>query len=247
MSNFIVEIKQLSKVYPTTGVRAVDELNLNIPKASVHGLLGPNGAGKTTTIDMICGLSQSDGGEIKINGLSYRHHSREIKQRIGFIPQDIALYPELTAFENLMFFGSLHRIPRKKLKSRIAQGLEVMGLKANVAIKYFSGGMKRRINILAGLLHRPQLLILDEPTVGIDVQSKNIILEYLEQLNKETGMSILYTSHLMEEAEKICDKVSIIDQGKIIEEGSPKELISKYQKENLEEVFIKLTGKQLRD
>ena len=248
MSSPIINIKNLSKIYPNTNTLVVDQLNLIVETQQIHGLLGPNGAGKTTTINMISNLINISSGDIEIGGLNIKQHQKTLKKIIGLVPQDIALYQELTAYENLLFFGKLHQISNSTLKSRIDHKLEHLGLyeKRNIKIKQYSGGMKRRINLIAGLLHEPKLLILDEPTVGVDVQSKQVILDFLLELNKN-GMSLLYTSHLMEEAEKICHRVSIMDHGQIIENGKPEELKIKYQKDNLEQIFIHLTGTQLRD
>jgi len=244
----IIHIQQLTKVYENTNTPAVNNLNLTVQEKSIHGILGPNGAGKTTSINIISGLIPANSGSVKIGGFDFYRQKKQIKKIIGLVPQDIALYQNLTAYENLMFFGNLHKITSKTLKERIDNSLEQLGLyeKKDQKIKYYSGGMKRRINLIAGLLHHPQLLILDEPTVGVDVQSKQVILDFLIQLNKQ-GTSILYTSHMMEEAEKICHQVSIMDEGQIIEQNTPAALKIKYQKQNLEDVFIELTGKQLRD
>lgn len=248
MTSSIINIKGLTKVYKNTDTAAVNQLDLIVENQSIHGLLGPNGAGKTTTINIISNLLKPSSGEVFIDNLDLKTKTKEIKKVIGLVPQDIALYQELTALENLSFFGNLHRIPSKILKERINHSLNILGLyeKRNIKTKHYSGGMKRRINLIVGLLHEPKLLILDEPTVGVDVQSKQVILNFLLELNQK-GMSILYTSHLMEEAEKICHKVSIIDNGQIIENGTPDELKTKYSEEDLEQVFINLTGKQLRD
>lgn len=248
MSNSIIQIFELSKTYPKADKKAVDNLNLEIKKGQIYGFLGPNGAGKTTTINMLSGLSDYDSGKVLIDGIDISIHQNSIKKIIGLVPQNIALYQELTAYENLIFFGKLHYIPNKVLKDRIDYALDRLGLfdKKNQKVKQYSGGMKRRINLIAGLLHEPKLLILDEPTVGVDVQSKQTIINFLLELN-QSGTSILYTSHMMEEAERICNQISIIDQGRIIESGSPEHLKSKFNKNNLEAVFLHLTGHQLRD
>ncbi len=244
----IINIQKLTKIYNGSQTKAVNNLDLIVETNTIHGILGPNGAGKSTTINIISNLIEATSGGININGLNPQKNLKEIKKIIGLVPQDIALYQELTAYENLIFFGKLHQIPSNILKDKINNTLKQLGLldKKDQKIKYYSGGMKRRINLIAGLLHDPKLLILDEPTVGVDVQSKQVILNFLIELNKK-GTSILYTSHMMEEAEKICHQVSIIDNGQIIESGSPERLKNKHQEHNLEQVFIKLTGKQLRD
>jgi ABC-2 type transport system ATP-binding protein len=248
MQSIALNIKNLKKQYLNMDKLAVDGLNLIVKKGSIHGLIGPNGAGKTSSISIISGIQTCDSGEISIEGFDLKSNRKDIVKIIGLVPQDIALYNDLSAVENLKFFGSLHGISSKTLNTRIELLLKKMGLfeKRHQAIKYFSGGMKRRINLTIGLLHQPQFLILDEPTVGIDVQSKQVILDYLIEL-KNTGTTILYTSHMLEEAEKICDYISIMDHGKLIEEGIPNELKIKYQLNQLEDVFLKLTGKSLRD
>lgn len=246
----IIEIKYLTKFYKGSNVPAIDNINLNIEKGEIYGLLGPNGAGKTTTISILCGLFGPTSGNVFIDGMEYQHSSEKIKNIIGVVPQEIALYPSLTAKENLSFFGHMYGLKGKYLKNRINECLELFGLEknANRRIKTFSGGMKRRINLIAGLLHNPKIIYLDEPTVGVDVQSRNVILEHLKKLNKEEGTTIIYTSHYMEEAENFCSRVAIIDRGNIITEGRPKELItSKQEYTDLESIFLHLTGRDLRD
>ncbi len=249
MSKPYIHIENLSKEYKSSNHYALNGLNLNIDKGSIHAILGPNGAGKTTTINILCGLLKPDSGEVSIAGYQIPSQISNIKQLIGLVPQDIALYQDLTAYENLMFFGRMCNVPKKELKPKIDNYLERLGLfeKRNEKISNYSGGMKRRINLIAGLLHSPELLILDEPTVGVDVQSKNVIINFLKDINKQ-GTTILYTSHLLVEAEILCDYVSILDNGVVIEEGISKDLVAKYSDcENLEDVFIHLTGRSLRD
>ncbi len=244
-----IVIKDLVKVYKGSSDPALDKISLGIPAGSIYGLLGPNGAGKTTTISILCGLLLPDSGKIMIKGLNIRNHLAEIKQFIGVVPQDIALYPTLTALENLQFIGRMYGLQGHELKSRIDECLHLFGLHkyGRRKIKTFSGGMKRRINLIAGILHQPGILILDEPTVGVDVQSRAVILEYLREIN-EKGTTIIYTSHYMEEAEHLCSDIAIIDQGRILAEGRPGELIAAQPgSTNLESVFIKLTGRTLRD
>ncbi len=244
-----VEIKNLVKKYKNTSNVAVDNLSLTIPKGSVFGLLGPNGAGKTTFISMLCGLFKPNEGSIFINGKSMQTHSKECKQIIGVVPQEIALYPTLTAWENLIFLGHMYGIKTQELKIRITNNLKLLGLydHAHQKISTYSGGMKRRINLIAGLLHNPELLILDEPTVGVDVQSKQAIIDYLKKLNTEMGMTILYTSHHLSEAEEFCSNIAIIDSGKIITQGETKLLISENNCDSIEEVYLKITGNKFRD
>ncbi|HAN18041.1 MAG TPA: ABC transporter ATP-binding protein [Bacteroidales bacterium] len=245
----IIEIKHLTKIYRGSNKPAIDNISLDIQPGEIYGLLGPNGAGKTTTISILCGLFNPTSGNVFIDGKDYTHSAESIKSIIGVVPQDIALYPSLTAKENLTFFGHLYGLKGKYLRSRINECLELFGLEknANRKIKTYSGGMKRRINLIAGILHKPKIIFLDEPTVGVDVQSRNVILEHLRNINKE-GTTIIYTSHYMEEAENFCTRVAIIDQGNIITEGKPKDLInSKKEYTDLESIFLQLTGKALRD
>jgi len=249
MSEAFVQIENLKKTYPRSTFPAINGLSLSLSEGLVHGILGPNGAGKTTSISILMGLLKADSGLINIAGYSIPVQQSKLKQIMGLVPQEIALYQSLTAYENLDYFAAQYNIPRKQRKEIIKSYLQRVGLyeRRNDNIKTFSGGMKRRINLIAGLLHQPKLLILDEPTVGTDVQSKNMILELLQELNKN-GMTILYTSHLMEEAERICHNVCIIDRGKNIEQGNPKELIKRYPNcTNLEDVFVELTGYKIRD
>ena len=208
------------------GLLAVDGVGFHIDAGETYGLLGPNGAGKTTTISMIAGLLERDGGEITVNGDAMTTRSVRAKAWIGYVPQDLAIYPDLTGLENLVFFARLYGMPGPQVKARTAQVLEVIGLsdRAGEQSKNYSGGMKRRLNIGIALLHQPRLLILDEPTVGVDPQSRNAILENVQSLSAE-GMAVLYTTHYMEEAERLCDRVGIIDHGKLIAEGNTRELV----------------------
>jgi ABC-2 type transport system ATP-binding protein len=245
----IIEIKHLTKIYKGSSTPAIDDINLDISTGEIFGLLGPNGAGKTTTISILCGLFAPSSGNVFIDGMDYQHASETIKNIIGVVPQDIALYPTLTARENLSFFGHLYGLKGKILKSRIDECLNLFGLEKNAGkkIKTFSSGMKRRINLIAGILHKPKIIFLDEPTVGVDVQSRNVILNHLRNINKE-GATLIYTSHYMEEAENFCSKVAIIDKGEILIEGKPKDLIkSKDEFTDLESIFLQLTGRALRD
>ena len=219
----IIEVKELTKVYD--GRKAVDSINFEIKKGEAFGLLGPNGAGKTTTIAMLSCLITPTSGDAHIEGKSIIKEPIEVKKRIGVVPQDIALYPTLSALENLFFWGGMYGLSGRILKEKIDEVLQIVGLteRSKDIIKKYSGGMKRRINIAVGLLPSPQLLILDEPTVGVDPQSRTNILESLKKLNKN-GLTILYTSHYMEEVEFLCDRVAVMDLGKIIAQGTQNEL-----------------------
>lgn len=245
----MIQIQQLSKKYKGAEEFSVSNLDLKIEEGEIFGILGPNGAGKTTLISMLCSLIKPTSGSFKINGLNYTNNERELKQLIGIVPQEYSLYPSLTAYENLFYFGSMYGLKGKQLKEEINEYLEKLGLAdfSNKKIEVFSGGMKRRINLIASILHQPKILFLDEPTVGVDVQSKNVIIEHLKELNQK-GTTILYTSHHLNEAEHFCKRVAIIDNGKIIVKGQPKELIANNENaHNLEDVFIAFTGKGLRD
>jgi ABC-2 type transport system ATP-binding protein len=206
---------------------AVDGIGFTIGPGETYGLLGPNGAGKTTTISMVCGILGRDGGEVLIEDRPFDPGTTELKGEIGYVPQDLAIYPDLSARENLAFFGRLYGLTGRPLADRVAEVLEIVDLadRAKERTSQYSGGMKRRLNIAVGLLHRPRLLVLDEPTVGVDPQSRNAILESIEALSA-AGMGILYTTHYMEEAERLCDRVGIIDEGRIIAEGTRRELVA---------------------
>jgi ABC-2 type transport system ATP-binding protein len=206
---------------------AVDGVGFEIAAGECYGLLGPNGAGKTTTISLICGLLDGDGGEVEVSGLRVTLRSLDAKAHIGYVPQDLALYPSLNARQNLHFFGRLYGLKGAALAERIDIALGIVGLadRAEESIENYSGGMKRRANIAAGLLHEPALLVLDEPTVGVDPQSRHAILETVREL-ADKGMAVLYTTHYMEEAERLCDRLLIIVRGQIIAGGAPQELIN---------------------
>ena len=222
----VVQCHELRKRF---GARvAVNGVNFEVGAGECYGLLGPNGAGKTTTISMICGLLGADSGTVTVAGKPVTPAAIDAKAAIGYVPQEIALYPDLTAAENLRFFGALYGLGKQQLTDRVAAVLEVVGLsdRAGDRVASYSGGMQRRANIAAGLLHDPALLVLDEPTVGVDPQSRNAILESVEQL-VAAGRSVLYTTHYMEEAERLCDRVGIIDEGRIIAEGTRRELVER--------------------
>ena len=206
-------------------LQALKGVSFSINKGEVFGLLGPNGAGKSTTINILNSLLKADTGEMYIDGRDASKEQHACKMLLGVVPQEIALYEELSAYENLMFWGSLYDIPKKKLKAEADKTLELVGLfeRRYDAVKNYSGGMKRRINIASALLHRPKVLLMDEPTVGVDPQSRNRIFEVIERLNSE-GMTIVYTTHYMEEAERLCDRIGIIDEGAIAAQGTLKEL-----------------------
>ena len=224
MAETILACTDLRKTYDQ--LVAVDDVSFTIESGETYGLLGPNGAGKTTTISMVAGLLEKDGGTAVVAGNEITTKSTAAKAAIGLVPQDLAIYPDLTARENLRFFGTLYAIG-DDLNTRVDEVLDVIELteRAGDQTKEYSGGMKRRLNIGIGLLHRPELLILDEPTVGVDPQSRNAILENVERLGSH-GIAVLYTTHYMEEAERLCDRIGIIDEGHILAEGTRQELVS---------------------
>jgi len=245
----MITIENLSKTYKGSDEPALDRICTRIPEKEIFGLLGPNGAGKTTTIHILCGLLQPTSGEVTINGLNLDRHRVQIRRIIGVVPQEIALYPTLTAWENLQFIGNMYGLKGIALRQRVEECLDMLGLLkfAGRKIKTYSGGMKRRINLIAGILHKPRILFLDEPTVGIDVQSRTVVLDYLKELNK-SGTTVIYTSHYLEEAENFCTQIAILDRGRILVQGRPKELIStKPEYTDLESIFLHLTGRHLRD
>jgi ABC-2 type transport system ATP-binding protein len=226
----IVEVTGLTKTYPGMARPAVDGIDLAIPQGLLFGLLGPNGAGKTTFLSMLCGLLAPDAGTLRVLGRDIRHQAAAVKRDLGLVPQDLALYPSLSARENLIFFGRMQGLRGAALRARVAACLEIAGL-ADVGERRtdtFSGGLKRRLNLVIGLIHEPRLLVLDEPTVGIDPQSRHFIHETLRRLNHE-GMSIIYTTHYMEEVENLCDELAIIDHGRIIAQGSVDSLLQQHQ------------------
>lgn len=216
----MLEAVALRKLF--RGKVAVDDVNLYLSEGESVGLLGPNGAGKSTTISIISSLLAPSSGDVKLNGKSIVAKPQLIRQILGVVPQEIALYEELSAYENLKFFGKLYRLKGKQLELKIQELLEIVGLRERQKeqIRAYSGGMKRRINIAAALLHDPKIVIMDEPTVGIDPQSRNHILETVKLLNREKGTTVLYTSHYMEEVEQLCKRVYIMDHGRVIASGT---------------------------
>jgi ABC-2 type transport system ATP-binding protein len=224
MNPDILTVHNLVKSYGET--HAVRNISFSIARGEIFGLLGPNGAGKSTTISMLSGLTPPTAGQIAIDGLDLFRNLTAAKTRIGLVPQDIALYPTLSAWDNLVFWGQIYGLRGKVLRQRIAEVLEIVQLadRAREPVAVYSGGMKRRINLAVGLLHRPEILFLDEPTVGVDPQSRNAIFESVEVLNR-AGLTVIYTTHYMEEAERLCQRVAIIDHGQIIALDTPANLI----------------------
>ncbi|MDR0843987.1 MAG: ABC transporter ATP-binding protein [Tannerella sp.] len=250
MQPVAIDIRDISKTYKGCTIPAISHLSLTIPQGEIFGLLGPNGAGKTTLLHILCGLRSFREGSVTICGYTLPRNLPEIKPLIGVVPQDIALYPSLTACENLKVFGGILGLKGATLEKRIDELLSFFGLEHSKhrRLEHYSGGMKRRINLIVGLLHRPQIVFLDEPTVGVDVQSKTLILENLKEINR-AGSTLVYTSHYMEEAESLCTQVAFIDEGRLICQGRPAELISNAESTctSLEMLYLQLTGKKLRD
>lgn len=222
----MLEVVELTKRFKHK--EAVKGINFYMEKGETVGLLGPNGAGKSTTISLISSLVQPTSGDVRLRNESVLKHPEKIRNILGVVPQDIALYMDLSARENLEFFGRIHRIKKKDLKQRVEEVLDIIGLKDREKdlVKTFSGGMKRRLNIGVALLHEPEMIIMDEPTVGIDPQSRNHILETVKKLNSEKNISVLYTSHYMEEVEYLCDRIYIMDHGEVIASGTKDEIKS---------------------
>ena len=246
MTESAITIENLTKQFEDK--TAVENLNLQVNKGELFGLLGPNGAGKTTTINILCGLVKPTSGSAKVYGYDVQKETSKVKGLIGVCTQETAIYPYLTGTENLELFGNLYGMNGKTLKERSDMLLTKMGLKEDAkrrAAKY-SGGMKRRLSLTLALIHDPQVAFLDEPTVAMDPQSRHAVWDFIKE-QKTQGKTIILTTHYMEEAEELCDRVGIIDHGKLIALGMPKELIAKSQVKNLEELFIKLTGRTIRE
>ena len=221
----MLKIENLTKNFGK--ITALNNISLEINSGEFFGLLGPNGAGKTTLMNHLIGFLKADSGTIKYNDELVKFGDKQIKRKIGYVPQEIALYQELTAYQNLKIFGSLFKLSKKELSTNIDKALELVQLldRKNSAVKEFSGGMKRRLNLAVSILQNPEVLLCDEPTVGVDPQSRNAIFEMLQQLNKQ-GITIIYTTHYMEEAERLCNKLAIIDNGQIVASGSLTDLLN---------------------
>ena len=244
----MLEIRNVRKTFGS--LVAVDDVSFTVEPGRLTGLLGPNGAGKTTTVSMIAGLTRPERGSVLVNGQPLSGDTDPKKKKIGLVPQDLALYEELSARENLRFFGGLYNLSGAALESAMTNALTLVGLadRARDRVKTFSGGMKRRLNLAAGLLHDPDILLLDEPTVGVDPQSRNAIFDNLEEL-KRRGKALLYTTHYMEEAERLADRIVVIDNGRVVANDTLKGLhaLAPAGATSLESVFLTLTGRSLRD
>lgn len=246
MNGTAITITNLTKKFEDT--TAIDRVNLIIQKGELFGLLGPNGAGKTTMINVLCGLLTPTSGTVEVAGFSVQKDPEKIKEIIGVCPQDTAVYPFLTGRENVELFGNLHSMQRQQIKKKSDELLEKLSLTqdAKKRLGKYSGGMKRRINLIMALVHNPEIAFLDEPTVAMDPQSRHAVWEFIKEL-KQQGKTIILTTHYMEEAEYLCDRIGIIDHGQIIALDTPKELMKMYHAKNLEDVFIRLTGKNMRE
>jgi ABC-2 type transport system ATP-binding protein len=227
---------------------AVDGLNLTVGKGELFGLLGPNGAGKTTIINVLCGLLRPTGGNVEVGGHDVRREMDKVKGMIGVCPQEMGIFPFLTGRENVELFGDLMGVPKGELKARVDGLMDKMSLSDDIGrkVKDYSGGMKRRISLIMALVGEPAISFMDEPTTGMDPQSRRAVWDFIRGL-KEKGMTIILTTHYMDEAEYLCDRVGIIDHGRIIALDPPKALMEKYKAKDLEEVFLRLTGKKIRE
>jgi ABC-2 type transport system ATP-binding protein len=248
MSPLAVNVTDLGFHYPGQSVSLFSHLNLKIAAGERFGLFGPNGAGKTTLMNLMTGLLPFPEGSIQLLGQEVQQHKRSVNKLFGFIPQDFSFYQELSPAENLEFFGAWSGLHRQEIRKRTVELLEILGL-ADVRdkpVQTFSGGMKRRVNLAIAVIHRPGILFLDEPTVGVDVQTRHAIIKYLKQLNKD-GTTLIYTSHQLSEAEDLCERIALIDEGKIIAHDDLNTLLSEHRQEGLEGLFLNLTGKDYRN
>jgi ABC-2 type transport system ATP-binding protein len=245
----VLAAENIVKQYPGAAERALNGLTLQVAEGQIFGLLGPNGAGKTTAVSILSTLMAPTAGALAIMGADAANHRRRLRNAIGLAPQEIALYEPLSARENLQYFGRMYGLKGTLLQERVATCLDAVGLtpQADQRVAIFSGGMKRRANLAAAIIHAPRLLFLDEPTVGVDAQSRALIMDLLASL-KQDGTTMVYTTHYMEEAETLCDTVAIMDVGRIIAEGTPADLMARHpEADSLGALFLQLTGKTLRD
>lgn len=243
-----VNIQNLGFHYPGNDGVTFSGLNLKVKKGERFGLFGPNGAGKTTLLSLMTGLLKADQGSIQLLGLDVSKHSNIVNQSFGFVPQDFSFYQELSPVENMEFFGAWAGLNKTQIKAKTDELLQILGLEdvRNKQVDKFSGGMKRRVNLAIGVIHNPQVLILDEPTVGVDVQTRHAIINYLMELNKN-GTTLIYTSHQLSEAEGLCEEVALIDSGEIIAQDDLDKLLKEHSKDSLEGLFLELTGKEYRN
>jgi ABC-2 type transport system ATP-binding protein len=248
-SKNVIRVRNLRKKYNGSEEDALKGINLDIGKGDFFGLLGPNAAGKSTLISILCGIMDHTSGDVEIFGNRMNRRLIDFKSEIGLVPQEIALYPSLTVIENIKYFGQLHGLYGQTLKDKVSKYVQLFNLDEhkNKVISKCSGGIKRRINLIAGILHDPSLILLDEPTLGVDPQLRSLIFDFLVRLN-QAGATLIYTTHYMKEAEMLCNKISIIDHGSILKQGNPAELIASDPYCNdLGQLFLNLTGRDLRD
>jgi ABC-2 type transport system ATP-binding protein len=243
-----IDIQQMGFRYPGNPDMSFSNLNLQIAKGTRFGLFGPNGAGKTTLISLMTGLFSADEGNIKLLGRDVGRQNKSMNRLFGFVPQDFSFYHELSPVQNLEFFGAWSGLDKQTIKNRTDELLQILGLNEvrDRQVQKFSGGMKRRVNLAIGVIHNPSVLFLDGPTVGVDVQTRHAIIGYLMELNKN-GATLIYTSHQLIEAERLCEDVALIDNGKIMAHGNLDSLLALYKEESLEQLFLKLTGKDYRN
>ena len=246
VSDYAIETHLLTKQF--NSFTAVDHIDLSVHKGEIYGFLGPNGAGKTTAIRMLCTLLTPSSGSAKVAGYDIARQANEVRKKIGLVSEKLIMYPRLTAFENLMFFGSLYEIDQNSLRKRTHELLDMVQLTQfkDKVVGGYSSGMRQRLNVIRALLHDPEIIFLDEPTTALDPQSTRFVRDLIKEL-KEMGHTVVLTTHIMEEADELSDRISIIDHGKIIATDTPQELKNKYKSDDLLEVFLSLTGRELRD
>jgi len=244
--NPAIQIRNVSKLFGN--LRAVDDVSVDVEEKTLTILIGPNGSGKTTLINVLCGLLESTSGSVHVGGYDVRKETSIVKELIGVCPQDTAAYSFLTGRENVELFGNLQAVPKSRLEKNIRELFEKMSLTedANRRLGKYSGGMKRRINLIIALVHDPEIAFLDEPTVAMDPQNRHAVWDFMKELERK-GKTIILTTHYMEEAQELCGRVGIMDHGKLIALGSPEQLMDKFQAKDLEEVFIELTGRNIRE
>ncbi|MCW3119849.1 MAG: transporter ATP-binding protein [Chitinophagaceae bacterium] len=246
--NAAVSIEDLSFGYKGQPRKNFTHLNLQIKKGDRFGIFGPNGAGKTTLINLMTGLLNYETGSVRLSGYEIKNHKKNVNRLFGFVPQDFSFYHELSPAENLGFFGAWAGLTKQQIQHKITELLEILGLQEvrNKPVHKFSGGMKRRVNLAISVMHEPEILFLDEPTVGVDVQTRHAIINYLKQLN-DKGTTLIYTSHQLHEAEDLCENIALIDEGRIIANNSLSSLLNEHRQGGLEGLFLTLTGKEYRD
>lgn len=244
----VIEVQNLSKRYPGASEDSLKGISFDVLEGEKLGVFGPNGAGKTTLMSLMCGILSPNTGEVRFRQNGQPVSLKSMRFRMGYVPQDFAFYPELTPMQNLMYFGALYGIDTQELKRKSEELLHILGLShvARKRVSTFSGGMKRRVNLAIGIVNNPSILFLDEPTVGVDVQSKHAIMSYLDTLNA-AGTTIIYTSHHMNEGQEFCDRIVLLDHGTLIVQDDLDQLLTTHGEQSLEGLFLKLTGTAYRD